>query len=378
MSAAILIVEDERIVALDLQQSLRELGYDAYAIAASADEAMACALERRPDLVLMDIKIKGSLDGIGAAAALREHFGTNVIYLTAFADAATLERAKKTEPQGYILKPVKAAELRGMIEIALYRRELEGARHTAARLELEQRTLQELHRLKDEFIANISHELRTPLNGIIGFAGLMHSGMAGPVSEEHARFLGHILASGRELLHLVNNMLDLANVDAGMLQPHPESLDLRKLTDEVAGMVRPALDAKRHRLEVAIDPLCGAIVNDPAIVKQILYNYAANAVQFTPPGGLVTLRASADGPLRVRLEVRDNGIGISEQDVERLFKPFAKLDAKERELFPGAGLGLRLAKRLAERQGGRVGVDPAPGGGSIFYAVLPRVLPPPA
>jgi signal transduction histidine kinase len=198
------------------------------------------------------------------------------------------------------------------------------------------------------------------------------------VSEEHARFLGHILASGRELLHLVNNMLDLANVDAGMLQPHPESLDLRKLTDEVAGMVRPALDAKRHRLEVAIDPLCGAIVNDPAIVKQILYNYAANAVQFTPPGGLVTLRASADGPLRVRLEVRDNGIGISEQDVERLFKPFAKLDAKERELFPGAGLGLRLAKRLAERQGGRVGVDPAPGGGSIFYAVLPRVLPPPA
>jgi diguanylate cyclase (GGDEF)-like protein/PAS domain S-box-containing protein len=131
----ILVVEDETIVAKDLQQTLCDMGYDAFAIAATAEEAMARASERSPDLVMMDIRLKGQADGIKTAAILKQKCGSAVIYLTAHADDTTIQRAKKTEPYGYLLKPVKSAELRGMIEIALYRRELDAARERAAELE---------------------------------------------------------------------------------------------------------------------------------------------------------------------------------------------------------------------------------------------------
>jgi len=131
----ILVVEDETIVAKDLQQTLRDMGYDAYAVAASAEEAIARASERCPDLVLMDIRLKGHSDGIKTAAILKQKCRSAVIYLTAHADDATIQRAKKTEPYGYLLKPVKSAELRSMIEVALYRRELDEARERAAQLE---------------------------------------------------------------------------------------------------------------------------------------------------------------------------------------------------------------------------------------------------
>jgi PAS domain S-box-containing protein len=128
LAPSILIVEDERIVAKDLQQTLNEMGYDAFAVAASAEEALACATRRHPDLVLMDIRIKGQDDGISTASLLKNRFSVAVIYLTAHADEAMLDRAKRTEPHGYLVKPVKAAELRSMIEITLHRQALERAR----------------------------------------------------------------------------------------------------------------------------------------------------------------------------------------------------------------------------------------------------------
>ena len=122
---SVLVVEDEGIVATDLQQTLDAMGYDAFAIASSGEEALSRASERCPDVVLMDIRIKGARDGIETAALLRERFGVPVIYLTAHADDATLERAKKTEPHGYLMKPVKAAELRSAIEVSIYKHEME-------------------------------------------------------------------------------------------------------------------------------------------------------------------------------------------------------------------------------------------------------------
>ncbi len=125
--ARVLIVEDERIIARDLQGSLIEMGYDAFAIAASAEEALACAQAKCPDVVLMDIRIKGTADGIQAADILRKQFPMSIIYLTAHADAATVDRAKRTDPHGYLVKPVKLAELGSMLEIVLHRRELDRA-----------------------------------------------------------------------------------------------------------------------------------------------------------------------------------------------------------------------------------------------------------
>src|SRR6185295_17635126 len=124
-SHSVLIVEDERIVAKDLQHTLAAMGYDAFAIASSADEALSHASEKCPDLVLMDIRIKGAHDGIETADLLRQRFGVPVVYLTAHADDATIERAKRTTPYGYLMKPVKSAELRSAIEVTIHRHEME-------------------------------------------------------------------------------------------------------------------------------------------------------------------------------------------------------------------------------------------------------------
>ncbi|MEZ5283273.1 MAG: response regulator, partial [Vicinamibacterales bacterium] len=122
---SILIVEDERLVAMDIQQTLNDLGYDAASVASSAEEALACAEAQRPELVLMDIRINGSRDGIETAEALKARFDVPIVYLTAHADESTLQRAKATAPHGYLLKPIKAAELRSVVEVSLFRHDME-------------------------------------------------------------------------------------------------------------------------------------------------------------------------------------------------------------------------------------------------------------
>jgi signal transduction histidine kinase len=370
---AVLIVENEQIIATDLQQTLEELGYEAFAIASSADEALAYAGERRPDVVLMDIRIAGPRDGIETAVLLKAKYPSIIIiYLTAHADDAMIARAKKTEPHGYVLKPVKAGALRSAIEIALYRSDLEEARARAAQLESQRRALLEAGRLKDEFLANMSHELRTPLNGVIGFAELMHDGRAGPITPENKEFLSDVLTSGRKFLRVINNVLDLASAEAGKLECRPEPVDIDSAAHEVIGIVRPFLEEQGHRLEIDVSPACAGIVTDVGLLKQILYNYLSNAVKFTPPGGTVTLRVKPDGPDAFRVEVCDTGTAVRPEDIGRLFTAFEQLDAGAQKRFEGAGLGLALTKRIAEAQGGRVGVEPAPDGGNIFFAVLPR------
>ncbi|MEO7731913.1 MAG: response regulator [Kofleriaceae bacterium] len=155
----VLIVEDERIVAKDLQETLVAMGYDAFAIASSADEALRHASTRCPDLVLMDIRIKGARDGIETAKLLRERFGVPVVYLTAHADLATIERAKQTEPYGYLMKPVKSGELRSAIEISIYKHQAE-QRHKRVQQQLE---LSDRLASFGAMVAGVAHEIHTPL-----------------------------------------------------------------------------------------------------------------------------------------------------------------------------------------------------------------------
>jgi signal transduction histidine kinase len=248
----------------------------------------------------------------------------------------------------------------------------EEVRRRSAELEMQNRRIQEASRLKSEFLANMSHELRTPLNAIIGFAELLHDGQVDPDSPTHKEFLGDILSSGRHLLQLINDILDLAKVEAGKLEFRPEQVEAPRLVNEVIAILRTTAAHKRIRLDTQVDPSVAALTIDPARLKQVAYNYLSNAIKFTPEGGNVTLRIRPEAGEQFRLEVEDTGIGIASTDLGRLFVEFQQLEAGAAKRHQGTGLGLALVRRLVEAQGGSVGVRSVVGKGSTFHACLPR------
>jgi PAS domain S-box-containing protein len=253
------------------------------------------------------------------------------------------------------------------------RRKLEEIRQRTLELELQNRRIQEANRLKSEFLANMSHELRTPLNAIIGFSELLHDGQVPAESPEHQEFLGDILTSGRHLLQLINDVLDLAKVEAGKLDFRPELVDLTKLVQEMISITRTTAATKRINVEAVVDPSLVDIVIDPGRFKQVAYNYLSNALKFTSENGRITLRCvPADTDDMFRLEVEDTGVGIAPTDLGRLFVEFQQLEQGAAKRHQGTGLGLALSRRLVEAQGGTIGVHSVLGVGSTFHAVLPR------
>jgi signal transduction histidine kinase len=239
-------------------------------------------------------------------------------------------------------------------------------------LEEQNQRVQQANRMKSEFLANMSHELRTPLNGIIGFTELIHKRRAGAISDTQEEYLGDILTSARHLLQLINDVLDLAKVEAGKVEFRHEAVDLGGLLGEVRDVLRAV--ASKRRIQVAIEcEAKGEILGDPSRIKQILYNYLSNALKFTPEDGRVWIRCRWDGDDAFRIEVEDTGIGIKPEDYDRLFVEFQQLDASTAKRYPGTGLGLALTKRLAEAQGGRVEVHSVLGKGSTFSVTLPRL-----
>jgi PAS domain S-box-containing protein len=277
-------------------------------------------------------------------------------------------------------KDGKATRMLGIISDITQHKHVEEARLNAQRLEAENRKILEASRLKSQFLANMSHELRTPLNSVIGFADLLQSGAVDDDAAKRHVFLGHIAASGRHLLRLINDLLDMSKVESGRFHFHPEPVDLAALTREVVDTLGPASQAKQIAVSAEIDPALGRLVLDPARMKQVLYNYLSNAIKFTDDGGRVVVRARPEGANRFRLEVEDTGIGIAPADVPRLFTEFQQLDASASRRYPGTGLGLALTRRLVEAQGGSVGVRSEPGVGSVFHLVLDRApaMPPAA
>jgi PAS domain S-box-containing protein len=247
-------------------------------------------------------------------------------------------------------------------------------RDITERKQLEWRML-EANRLKSEFLANMSHELRTPLNAIIGFAELMYKGKVGPLSSNHREYMGDILTSSRHLLQLINDILDLAKVEAGMMEFRPAEVDVAQLTGEVRDTLR-GLAAKKHlRIDIELDEEVRKVVVDAGRVKQILYNYLSNAIKFTPVGGRIAVRIAADGPSLFRIDVEDTGVGIPAEQLGKLFVQFQQLDGSAAKRYQGTGLGLALTKRIVEAHGGRVAVRSTPSQGSTFSAILPRTMP---
>jgi signal transduction histidine kinase len=255
------------------------------------------------------------------------------------------------------------------------RRKQDRARRRAAELESENHRILEASRLKSEFLANMSHELRTPLNSIIGFTDLLYDGEIAPGAPQQREFLGDILKSSRHLLKLINDVLDLAKVEAGKMEFRPEPISLSQLIGEVSDVLSSLACRNQLELNYEVSPDVDQVMVDPGRLAQVLYNYLSNALKCTPAGGRVRVRAFAIDQSVFRIEVEDNGIGISANDMRRLFVEFEQIHDASSGLRSGTGLGLALTKRIAEAQGGTVGVSSAPGEGSVFWVQLPGLDP---
>jgi PAS domain S-box-containing protein len=534
-SARILVVEDEGIVAEEIRSRLKKLRYEA-AVASSGEEAIKKAEETRPDLVLMDIRLRGDIDGVEAAQEIRARFDIPVVYVTAYTDEATLQRAKTTEPYGYILKPFEDKELRTSIEVALYKHNIERrlreserwlattlrsigdavittsakgqvlfmnpvaealtgwkdkealgkqltevfnivsekthevaenpvekviregivvdltnhiliardgreipiddsaapirddkgnitgvvlvfydvserkraeAELTKYRQQLEElveerttdlrktnelleqeiierkqaeKTLRELYKQERElyrqleeemerrieFIRALAHELKTPLTPVVMSSQVLASAVK---DETLLRLARNISRGASNLNSRIDELLDLARSEIGMLQLKPEQVDVLQLIREVVDDVAPVHASREQSLVLRLPPSLPPVWGDRIRLRQIVLNLLNNAFKFTPAGGKITLRAKQeDGNLVV--EVKDTGPGIAEEDQQRIFEPYQRKES-DRERLSGLGLGLALCKTLVELHRGRIWIKSRAGRGSTFGFSLP-------
>jgi len=226
--------------------------------------------------------------------------------------------------------------------------------------------------LKDEFLANMSHELRTPLNAILGMSEVLEEGIHGALNDRQRKSLKTIEESGRHLLELINDILDLSKIEAGKLELSIAPVGVRALCEASVRMIRELAVKKRIRLSTTIDPALVTLIGDDRRLKQILVNLLSNAVKFTPEGGAVGLEAAGSAEQNlVTFAVWDTGIGISAAGIDQLFRPFVQLDSTYARQFAGTGLGLSLVRRMTQLHGGRVDIESAVGQGSRFTVTIP-------
>jgi hypothetical protein len=238
--------------------------------------------------------------------------------------------------------------------------------------------LQVANQHKSAFLASMSHELRTPLNAIIGYSEMLQEEAADLAQEAFLPDLRKINTAGKHLLELINAVLDLSKIEAGKMDLFIESFDVATLTTEIAAVVQPLADRNGNRLEVRCDPGTGEMRADLTKVRQALFNLLSNACKFTERGA-VTLAATqeaSDGGDRIAFTVSDTGIGMTEEQVGRLFQEFTQAESSTSRRYGGTGLGLALTRRLCRLMGGDVAVESAPGRGSTFTMRLPVVVAP--
>jgi signal transduction histidine kinase len=235
----------------------------------------------------------------------------------------------------------------------------------------------EANRVKSEFIANVSHELRTPLTSIIGFAELLREGPHAETNSRTSRYAENILISGRILLEIINDLLDLAKIEAGKIELRIEPINLEEMCTTLLDFVRPLADKKNVHLESRIDDDLPVVSTDRGRLRQVLFNFLSNAIKFTPDGGQVTLAAERDGDDRVRMAVSDTGPGISREHQALIFDKFRQIDSSPTREHHGTGLGLAIAKELTYLLNGDIGVESELGHGAAFWVCLPVGAPQP-
>lgn len=242
--------------------------------------------------------------------------------------------------------------------------------------ELSERNIElfKANKLKSEFLANMSHEFRTPLNAILGFAQVLREKPGLLRRDKGQRYAENIITSGNRLLNMINDLLELAKAQAGKMELHIERVSVSQLCESMVSSFSLLAKQDKIKMRMHVDAHVPLIVTDGGKVQQILYNFLSNAVKFTPPRGLVELRAGMLDDRTVRLAVSDTGCGIAEADRQKIFDKFRQVDGSLTRESTGSGLGLAISKELAQMLAGSIGLESEEGAGSTFWLDIPTML----
>ena len=376
-AARILVVEDDVGSRLTLCGILEDVGYEVTGVE-KGTEALEVIKDGNFNVVIADIRLP-DVGGMSVLELAKEiNPDAAVIIMTGYASVETAVNAVNEGAYAYFVKPINLDEMKTAIVNVLRQQRLSREnKRLVDDLQRSNKLLFEANRqlraateAKSAFLAHMSHELRTPLNAIIGFSDLMLDGFAGKINNNQRECLTDISTSGKHLLGLINDILDLSKVEAGKMDIRPENLRLADVVHDAVTTVKPMLDDSRHELAVSIAEDLPAVYGDRNRLKQILLNLLSNAIKFTPDGGKLYLETSTNGGF-CQISMVDNGIGIRKEEQTCIFEPFTQLDALPGETKRGTGLGLPITKQLVELLGGKVWVESEYGKGSQFNFTIP-------
>lgn len=397
-SFTVILVEDEAGTRATLCGILEDTGYEVIGLERGA-EALETIRGNHFDVIITDIRLPDA-DGMDILELAKEiNPDAAVIMMTGYASMETAVDAVNHGAYAYFLKPINPDELKTAIANALKQQRLLGENkrlvdslqysnkllfeaNAQLRQEITERTrveqelidksgeVEEANRLKSEFLAHMSHELRTPLNAIIGFSELLIDGVLGKITQKQKKCLTDILASSQHLLSLINEVLDLSKIESGKTELRLTNFTMTDIIEPLKSSIMPMLTSRKQSLEIEVPDNLPPVRADKAKVRQVLLNLISNAIKFTADGGQLKIKAAWRNDW-CQVSVSDNGIGINQEDQERMFEPFCQLDNSLTREKSGTGLGLTIARQIIERHGGQIWVESDYGKGSRFTFTLP-------
>lgn len=391
----ILVIDDDEVDSMAVQQALTQAGIKMeLSEVQDGNSAIAATSETSFDCILLDDNLID--DGWNLIQLLRAHAPVPVVVLLDSANEQIAVEIMKAGATDYIFKSRRSPEIiaqvlrhavrvhRTQMQLVEAKQQLRETQELLTRqnqeieaqrqlLELQNLKLVEASRIKSQFLATMSHELRTPMNAIIGFSQLLLRLKCGELSRQQIDMLERILKNGKNLLMLVNEILDFSRLEAGKLDIKPEIFDLAKVINAVVVEMRPLAEEKNLTLILKTELHNPLVFNDPTRVRQMLINLLSNAIKFTDCGKVEVSVKELPGN-RVAIAVKDTGIGIAPSEIKSIFEAFRQVDQSTTRKYSGTGLGLPVVKALVQMMSGKIIVESKLNEGSIFQIELPRQI----
>ena len=372
----ILIVDDDEIVRMIMRAELEEAGFSVRD-AADGVQALEHCRERLPDLLVVDVMMP-RMDGYELCRELRarpEWAFVPILMATGLDDGVSVSKAYEAGATDFISKPLQWVILKQRIRYMLRSaRAFDVLRQNQDHLIQAKEAAEAANRAKTEFLSIMSHELRTPLNAVIGLSTMMLEQAFGALSGQYLQYAKAICGSGRHLLAMINDILDLARAEAGELTLTGGDLEISDVVRSADAVIRPLADKAGIEFTADVETGLPMVHGDAIQLERVLVHLLGNAVKFTRNGGSARLTVGLDADGGLGLKVEDTGIGIPEDRLRAALAPFGQADSRATRNFEGAGLGLPLSRRLVELHGGTLELTSQPGRGTVVAVRFPASL----